>query len=75
MVRQLEGDLTELLSMFRFPRHLCKNLCITNIISERGFVDVRRPTRLMVCFVNVRRVDRIIYYLTYSCVCKRSAPV
>lgn len=32
----------------------------TNII-ERGFVEVRRRTRPMVCFVNVQSVDRIIY--------------
>ena len=32
----------------------------TNII-ERCFVEVRRRTRPMVCFVNVKSVDRIIY--------------
>jgi len=31
-----------------------------NII-ERVFVELRRPTRPMVCFVNVARIDRIIY--------------
>jgi len=60
MVRQLEADLTELLSFFRFPRHLWKKLRTTNII-ERCFVEVRRRTRPMVCFVNVQSVDRIIY--------------
>jgi len=60
MVRQLERDLPELLSFFRFPRHLWKKLRTTNII-ERCFVEVRRRTRPMVCFVNVESVDRIIY--------------
>ena len=60
MVRQLEGDLPELLSFFRFPQHLWKKLRTTNVI-ERCFVEVRRRTRPMVCFVNVQSVDRIIY--------------
>jgi putative transposase len=60
MVRQLERDLPELLSFFSFPRHLWKKLRTTNII-ERCFVEVRRRTRPMVCFVNVKSVDRIIY--------------
>ena len=60
MVRQLERDLPELLSFFSFPRHLWKKLRTTNVI-ERVFVEVRRRTRPMVCFVNVRSVDRIIY--------------
>lgn len=41
-------------------RHLWKKLRTTNII-ERCFVEVRRRTRPMVCFVNVKSVDRIIY--------------
>jgi putative transposase len=60
MVRQLERDLPELLSFYSFPRHLWKKLRTTNII-ERCFVEVRRRTRPMVCFVNVKSVDRIIY--------------
>jgi putative transposase len=60
MVRQLERDLPELLSFFSFPQHLWKKLRTTNII-ERCFVEVRRRTRPMVCFVNVESVDRIIY--------------
>ena len=60
MVGQLERDLPELLSFFRFPRHLWKKLRTTNLI-ERCFVEVRRRTRPMVCFVNVQSVDRIIY--------------
>ena len=60
MVRRLERDLPELLSFFGLPRHLWKKLRTTNII-ERCFVEVRRRTRPMVCFVNVKSVDRIIY--------------
>jgi len=60
MVKQLERDLPELLAFFRFPKHLWRKLRTTNII-ERCFVEVRRRTRPMVCFVNVQSVDRIIY--------------
>ena len=60
MVRRLERDLPELLSYYSFPEHLWRKLRTTNII-ERCFVEVRRRTRPMVCFVNVESVDRIIY--------------
>jgi len=60
VVRQLQKDLPELLSFFSFPQHLWRKLRTTNII-ERCFVEVRRRTRPMVCFVNVESVDRIIY--------------
>ena len=60
LVRQLERDLPELLSFFQFPRHLWKKLRTTNVI-ERCFVEVRRRTRPMVCFVNVQSVDRIVF--------------
>ena len=60
MVRQLERDLPELLSVFAFPAHLRRKLRTTNVI-ERCFVEVRRRTRPMVCFVNVESVDRILY--------------
>lgn len=60
VVRQLEKDLPDLLSFFSFPKHLWRQLRTTNII-ERCFVEVRRRTRPMVCFVNVQSVDRIIY--------------
>jgi len=60
MVRRLERDLPELLSFYAFPRHLWRKLRTTNVI-ERCFVEVRRRTRPMVCFVNVESVDRIIY--------------
>ena len=60
LLRRLEHDLPELLSFFRFPRPLWKKVRITNVI-ERCFMEVRRRTRPMVCFVNVASVDRIIY--------------
>jgi putative transposase len=60
MVKHLERDLPELLSFFSFPRSLWRKLRTTNVI-ERCFVEVRRRTRPMVCFVNVGSVDRIIY--------------
>jgi transposase-like protein len=63
MVRQLERDLPELLAFFHLHRHLWKKLRTTYIIEiiERCFVEVRRRTRPMVCFVNVQSVERIIY--------------
>ena len=60
MVKQLEKDLPELLSFMSFPKPCWKKLRTTNVI-ERCFVEVRRRTRPMVCFVNVGSVDRIIY--------------
>ena len=60
MVKQLEKDLPELLTFYRFPRHLWRKLRTTNVI-ERCFVEVRRRTRPMVCFVNAASVERIIY--------------
>src|ERR1700674_923403 len=49
MVRRLQRDLPELLSVFACPRHLWRKLRTTNVI-ERCFVEVRRRTRPMVCF-------------------------
>lgn len=60
VVRSLARDLPELLAFFQCPRPLWRSLRTTNII-ERCFVEVRRRTRPMVCFVNVRSVDRILY--------------
>jgi putative transposase len=60
LVKQLERDLPELLSFFSFPQPLWKKLRTTNLI-ERCFVEVRRRTRPMVCFVNIHSVDRIIF--------------
>ncbi len=60
LVRRLEQDLPDLLSFFQFPQHLWRKLRTTNVI-ERCFVEVRRRTRPMVCFVNELSVERIIY--------------
>lgn len=60
MVRKLEQDLPDLLSFFQFPQHLWRKLRTTNVI-ERCFVEVRRRTRPMVCFVNELSIERIIY--------------
>jgi transposase-like protein len=60
MVHQLERDLPELLSFLDFPLQWHKKLRTTNAI-ERCFVEVRRRTRPMVCFVNVQSVDRIVF--------------
>jgi transposase-like protein len=60
VVASLLKDLPELLAFFSCPRRLWRRLRTTNII-ERCFVEVRRRTRPMVCFVNVQSVERIIY--------------
>lgn len=60
MVKRLQRDLPELLSVFALPKHLWRKVRTTNVI-ERCFVEVRRRTRPMVCFVNVHSVDRIIF--------------
>jgi len=50
-VRPLEKDWPELLTFFDFPRHLWRKLHTTHVIA-RCFLEVRRRTRPMVCFVN-----------------------
>lgn len=60
LVERLERDLPDLLSFYQFPPHLRRKLRTTNVI-ERCFVEVRRRTRPMVCFVNLASVERIIY--------------
>lgn len=60
LVKRLERDLPDLLSFYQFPPHLRRKLRTTNVI-ERCFVEVRRRTRPMVCFVNLASVERIIY--------------
>jgi putative transposase len=60
LVRKLEQDLPDLLSFFHMPQHPWRKLRTTNVI-ERRFVEVRRRTRPMVCFVNELSVERIIY--------------
>jgi transposase-like protein len=54
-----EGS-TAVVSVFSFPKHLWKQLRTTNLI-ECCFVEVRQQTRPMVCLVNLKSVDRIIY--------------
>lgn len=61
MVRRLEQDLPELLAFFSFPRHLWRKLRTSNVV-DRCFVEVRRRTRPMVCFVNAASVDRMIFF-------------
>jgi transposase-like protein len=58
--RKLDRDLPECLALFAFPRQLWRKAAPPNII-EQCFVEARRRTRPMVCFVNVQSVDRIIY--------------
>ena len=60
LVMRLLRDLPELLAFFQCPRALWRTLRTTNVI-ERCFVEVRRRTRPMVCFVNVQSVERIIF--------------
>ncbi len=60
MVRGLERDLPELLTLFEFPQHLWRKLRTTNAI-ERCFVEVRPRTRPMVLFTNVESENRITY--------------
>jgi transposase-like protein len=60
LVARLLRDLPELLAFFQCPRRLWRKLRTTNVI-ERCFVEVRRRTRPMVCFVNVQSVERIIF--------------
>lgn len=60
VVTRLVRDLPELLACFQCPQHLWRRLRTTNLI-ERCFVEVRRRTRPMVCFVNVQSVERMIF--------------
>jgi putative transposase len=60
LVTRLLRDLPELLAFFQCPRALWRKLRTTNV-SARCFVEVRRRTRPMVCFVTVGSVERIIF--------------
>jgi len=60
IVASLQQDLPDLLPFFAFPPYLRRKLRTTNVI-ERCFVEVRRRTRPMVCFVNTTSMERIIY--------------
>jgi transposase-like protein len=48
-----------MLALFAFSSPLWRKLRTTNVI-ERCFVEVRRRTRPLVCFVNPESVDQII---------------
>ncbi|TKB53162.1 MAG: IS256 family transposase [Nitrospira sp.] len=65
LVTRLLRDLPELLAFFQCPRALWRKLRTTNVI-ERCFVEARRRTRLMVCFVNVQSVERIIFFSIFN---------
>ncbi len=62
MVKQLERNLLEVLAFYHFPRHQWSRLRTTNLI-KRPFVEVRRWTRPMVCFVKMESADHIIYLI------------
>jgi transposase-like protein len=56
----LARDLGELLPFLECPVSHRVKIRTTNAI-ERAFREVRRRTRTMSCFTNVKSVDRIIY--------------
>lgn len=61
VVKSLEKDLPQLLNFYALPEPLWNKLRTTYAI-ERCFVEIRRRTRPMVVFTNVRPpTDRIIY--------------
>ena len=66
LVTRLLRDLPELLAFFQCPRRLWRKRRTTNVI-ERCFVEVRRRTRPMVCFVNVQSVERMIFSIFNRC--------
>jgi transposase-like protein len=59
-VECLEADLEDLLRFYECPKTMWIKLRTTNII-ERVFREVRRRTRPMSCFTNVKSVERIIF--------------
>ena len=59
-VECLETDLEDLLRFYECPKAMWIKLRTTNII-ERVFREVRRRTRPMSCFTNVKSVERIIF--------------
>jgi transposase-like protein len=60
MVKEPKQDIPELLSFFRLPSPAFVAEAEKHAVIERCFVEVRRRTRRMVCFVNEGSVDRII---------------
>lgn len=61
-VRCIEKDLDTLLTFFDYPVEMRVNLRTTNLI-ERSFKEVRRRTRNIGCFSNVKSCDRLTYAL------------
>lgn len=59
-VRCMEKDLEELLNFYSCPKEIWVKVRTTNVI-ERAFREVRRRTRPMTCFNNVRSIERIVY--------------
>jgi putative transposase len=59
-VRCIQKDLDSLLTFFGFPEEIRKNIRSTNLI-ERSFKEVRRRTRPIGCFSDVKSCERIIY--------------
>jgi len=59
-VHCLEKDLEELLNVFQCPKNHWKKIRTTNVI-ERSFREVRRRTRVITCFSNLKSCERIIY--------------
>lgn len=59
-VHCLEKDLEELLNVFQCPKNHWKRIRTTNVI-ERSFREVRRRTRVITCFSNLKSCERIIY--------------
>ena len=59
-VECLETDLEDLLRFYECPKSMWVKLRTTNVI-ERAFREVRRRTRPMSCFTNVKSVERIIF--------------
>ncbi len=60
LVTRLLRDLPEWLAFCQCPRAIWRKLRTTNVM-ERCFVEVRRRTRPMVCFVNGQSVERIMF--------------
>ena len=59
-VRCVEKDLESLLTFFDYPEEMRVTLRTTNII-ERSFKEVRRRTRPIGCFNNVKSYERVLY--------------
>lgn len=61
-VECIKKDWVTLTEFFNAPRQMWKKLRTTNVI-DRAFREIRKRTRLMVCFNNVESIERIVYAL------------